>query len=166
MRKLSLALTPVLLAMVATGCQPPPEAEMEMPPTRTAQEVEADFDAFRAEWQDLANADDAAGVAVLYAEDAVYVDVYGTVYSGREAVQGYFEGSFAAASGLVIETTDVLFHGDMVAGYGTFSQTVQGPEGDMTMAGMWQTVSLYQADGSVKIRLHQSMLPAEPPPSM
>ena len=164
MRKLSFALTPILMAMVATGCQPPPEVEME--PARTAQEVEADFEATKAEWQSLANADDPAGVAALYTADAVFVDAFGNVYDGREAIQGYLEGSFPTASDIVIETTSTIFHGDMVAAYGTFSQTVAGPEGDMTMAGMWQTVSLYQPDGSVKLRMHHSMLPAEPPPPM
>ena len=153
MRTMSL----LLLALIAAGCQPP---------HRTAQEAAADFDALRAEWQSLANADDAAAVAAFYAEDAVFTDGFGNLHNGRGAIRGYFEASFPGASDLVIETTDVVFHGDMVAGYGTYSQTVQGPEGDMAIAGMWQTVSMYQPDGSVKILLHQSMLPAEPPPSM
>jgi uncharacterized protein (TIGR02246 family) len=137
---------------------------MEMPLERSAAAVEADFEALRADWQSMAEAGDAAAVAAMYAEDAVFTDVYGTMYSGREAILGYLEGSFAAASDLRIETTDMVFHGDMVAGYGTFSQTVEGPEGPMQMTGMWQTVSMYQEDGSVKIMLHQSMLPAEQPP--
>jgi uncharacterized protein (TIGR02246 family) len=146
------------------ACQPPQEEMAE--PARTAQAVQADFDALRAEWQNLANAGDFAGVAALYAQDAVFIDVYGNVYNGREAISGYLEGSFAAATDLSIQTTDMVVEGDMVAGYGTFSQTVAGPDGDMTMNGMWMTVSLYQPDGSVQIRVHQSMLPAEPPSGM
>lgn len=151
----------ILVAFLAAGCQPPPETEMA--PERTAQQVNADFDVLRADWQNLANADDAAGVAAYYTEDAVLVDAYGNVYEGRAAIQGYFEGSFPSSTDLVIQTRGMKFHGDMVAGYGTFTQTVQGPEGDMVMSGMWQTASMYQADGSVKILLHTSMLPAEPP---
>ena len=124
-----------------------------MEPSRTAVEVEADFDAMRAQWQDLANADDPVGVAAFYAEDAVFSDVYGNVYNGREAIQWYLEGSFATGADLVVETTDVVFHGDMVAGYGTFAQTVTGPEGDMPMQGMWQTVSMYQPDGTILIHV-------------
>ncbi|MFH1765494.1 MAG: nuclear transport factor 2 family protein [Gemmatimonadota bacterium] len=164
MRKLSLALTPILLAMVVGGCQPPPEAEME--PARTAQEAQANFDALRAEWQSLANADDWAAVAEFYTEDAVFTDVSGIVYNGREAIAGYFEGSLPGASDLVIQTADFVVHGDMAAAYGTFSQNVEGPEGPMPMSGMWQTVSLYQADGSLKIHLHQNMIPADMGPSM
>jgi uncharacterized protein (TIGR02246 family) len=153
-----------LLALVAVGCQPPPQADVA--PERTLAEVEADFEALRAEWQSLANADDAAGVAAFYTEDAVFVDTYGNVYSGREAIQAYFEGSFPTGSDLAIETAETVVEGDMAVGRGTFSQTVQGPEGELRLNGMWMTASIYQADGSVKIRMHQSMQPAEPPPSM
>jgi uncharacterized protein (TIGR02246 family) len=152
------------LAFTVFACQSPQEEMAE--PARTAQAVQADFDALRAQWQDLANAGDFAGVAALYAPDAVFIDVYGNVYDGREAISGYLESSFAAATDLDIQTTDMVVEGDMVAGYGTYSQTVTGPEGDMPMSGMWMTVSLYQPDGSVQIRMHQSMLPAEAPPEM
>jgi uncharacterized protein (TIGR02246 family) len=157
MRTLSL----FLVAVLAAACQAPPAEETA--PERTAAQVEADFDALRADWQSMAVADNAEGVAAMYAEDAVFTDVYGNIYNGRDAILGYLQESFAAATDLVIQTTDMLFSGDMVAGYGTFSQTVPGPEGDMVLNGMWQTVSTYQPDGSIQIHYHQSMLPAEPP---
>lgn len=154
----------LVLIPLAVGCAAPAEeAAEDMTPARTAQEVEADFEALRADWQAMAIADDAAGVADYYVEDAVFTDVYGNMFHGRPEILTYLEGSFEAATDLTIETTDVLFHGDMVAGYGTFTQTVAGPDGEMTMMGMWQTVSMYQDDGSIKIHLHQSMFPAEPP---
>jgi uncharacterized protein (TIGR02246 family) len=105
-------------------------------------------------------------VAALYAPDAVFIDVYGNVYNGREAIAGYLESSVQRGTDLTIQNTDLVVEGDMVAGYGTFSQTVTGPEGDMPMNGMWMSVSLYQPDGSLKIRLHQSMVPAESPSGM
>jgi len=163
MRKSLLASIAFLTLLLAAGCQAPPE---QMAPQRTAAEVDAAFETLRADWQSMANADDAAGVAAFYTDDAVFIDVYGNAYEGREAITAYFEGSFASSSALDIQTTDMVVHGDMVAGYGTFSQTVTGPDGEMQMSGMWMTVSLYQADGSVKIRLHQSALPSEPPPGM
>jgi uncharacterized protein (TIGR02246 family) len=163
MRKISLALSPTLLALMAVGCQPPPP---EMAPERTVQEVEDAFDAVRTEWEALANADDAAAVAAFYTEDAVFVDAYGNVYNGRAAIQGYLEASLPTGSGLTIQKSDMVFHGDIVATSGTFSQMVSGPEGEETMTGLWQTVSFFQPDGSILIRMHQSMLPAEPPPEM
>lgn len=166
MRRTLPTFVSFVTALMAVGCQAPPQEAAEEPtPQRTAQEVEADFEALRADWQSLANAGDPAGLAAFYAEDAVLTDPYGNVHSGPEAILGYFEASFASANDLNIETTDIIFHGDMVTGYGTFTQTVQGPEGEMTMAGLWQTVGMYQEDGSPKFLLHQSMIPAEPPPS-
>jgi uncharacterized protein (TIGR02246 family) len=158
MRKLSL----VLLALLALSCQPPPP-EMEIAPERTAAEVDSDFDALRAEWQSMANTGDASGIAALYAEDAAFADPYGNVHTGRAAIQSYLEEMFVSATDFIIETTDIVFQGDMVAGYGAFSETVQRPEGAVNLSGLWQTVSMYQPDGSILILMHQSMLPAEPP---
>ena len=162
MRRIPLVSIPTLLILLAAGCQPPAQ---EMAP-RTMQEVEDAFEAARAEWQALANADDAAGVVAFYTEDAQFTDAYGNVHIGTAAITEYFQQSFAASSDLTIQRTDLAFHGDMIAASGTYSQTVQGPEGAMTMSGLWQTVSLFQPDGSTLIRMHQSMLPSEPPPEM
>ena len=159
------ALPFLALTLLAVGCYAPAEDTVgDMTAARQAMDVESDFEALRAGWQEKAIADDATGVADYYADDAVFTDIYGTVYDGKAAILTYLEGSFAAATDLVIETTEVRFHGDMVAGYGTFTQTVSGPDGDMSIPGMWQTVSMYDADGSLRIILHQSMSPAEPPP--
>lgn len=155
--------TLALGALVLVACQPPAQ---EMAPARSMQEVDNDFEAMRGDWESLANADDASSVAAFYTEDAVFIDVYGSVYNGRAAIQGYFEESFPRSSGLTIQRSDLMAHGDMVAAAGTYSQTIQGPEGEMPMTGMWMTVSMYQPDGSVLIRMHQSMMPAEPPPEM
>ena len=162
MRRTSLVLIPTLFILLTAGCQQPAQ---EMAP-RTVQEVEDAFEAVRAEWQALANADDAAGVAAFYAEDAQFTDPYGNIYTGRAAITEYLQQFFAAASDISIQRSDLVAHGDMMAASGTYSQTVQGPEGAMTMSGMWQTVSLFQPDGSMQLRLHQTMLPAEPPPGM
>lgn len=164
-RKLHSSLLFVAL-LLATACQAPPqEAVEEETPTRTTEQVMSEFDALRAEWQARANAGDPAGVAAFYTQDAVLNDPWGNVHEGHEAILGYLEGSFAEANDLTIATAGVLHHGDMVVGYGTWSQTVPGPTGEMTLAGTWQTVAMYQPDGSPKILLHQSMIPAEPPPS-
>jgi uncharacterized protein (TIGR02246 family) len=160
MRTISFAL----LALMMLACTPPPQEEMA--PTRTAQEVQAAFETLRAEWQDLANAGNGAAVADFYTADATVTEPDGVIYKGREAIAAYFEGAFPGASDLVITTTEHFVHGDLVASHGTFSQTVEGPEGPMSMSGMWQTVSVYQPDGSLKIRLHQNMIPAQLGPPM
>jgi uncharacterized protein (TIGR02246 family) len=160
MRILSFALLPLMIV----ACQPPPQEEMT--PTRTAEAVQAEFESLKAEWQNLANAGDWSAVADFYTADAALTEPDGTVFKGREAIAQYFEGAFQEASDLVIETTETFVHGDVVAAYGTFSQTVEGPDGPMPMSGLWQTVNYYDADGSLKIRLHQNMIPAQLEPPM
>lgn len=152
-----------LLALILVGCQPSPQTGT--PPTRTAEEIQADFESVRAKYQDLANAGNAAAVADLYTTDAVLVEPDGTVLNGREAIAEYLGKAFPGVSDLVIQTSGSFVHGDVGAGYGTFSQTVLGTEGPMTMSGMWQTVCVYAADGSLKIRLQLDMIPAQLGPS-
>jgi uncharacterized protein (TIGR02246 family) len=148
-----------LLALILVGCQPSPQAGT--PPARTADEMRADLNSLRAEYQDLANAGNAAAVADLYTTDAVLVEPDGTVLKGREAIAQYLGKSLQGASDLVIQTSEDFVHGDVVAAYGTFSETVLGTDGPLPMSGMWQMVGVYAADGSLKIRLHMDMIPAE-----
>ena len=160
MRMLLLSPVSLLLAFVAMGCQPPVQ---ELAPLRTAEQVEADVEAMRMAWLNAANSGDAAGVASFYTDDAVFVDPYGVVHQGRTAIERYFEQSLARSSGYDIVTEGIVFEGDMGAGYGTYSSTLQGPEGPVPSGGRWQNVSLYQPDGSLKMRLQISMIPAPMP---
>jgi uncharacterized protein (TIGR02246 family) len=159
MRKIPLVTIPALLVLVATGCEPSvPEA-----PARTDQQVQADVEALRSQWQELANADDLAGVVATYTEDAVYIDQYGTVHDGRTAISTAFEQSLPLVSGYEIQTSGTVFGGDMVAAHGTWTATMTTSAGSTAMNGLWVVVSLYQPDGSLKIRIHQGMIPATPP---
>jgi uncharacterized protein (TIGR02246 family) len=160
MRKVVLFPVPALLVFMAMGCQPPAQ---EMEPLRTAGQVEADVEALRVAWLNAANSGDAAGVASFYTDDAVFVDPYGIVHQGRAALEMYWEQSLTRSSGYDIVTEGIIFEGDMGAGYGTWSATLQGPEGPVPTGGRWHTVSLYQPDGSLKLRLHVSMIPAPMP---
>ena len=156
MRKLLLVAIPAITIMLATACQPPAE---EAPPARTAEQVQADVDALRATWQELANADNAAGVADLYTEDAVFIDQYGGTNSGKAAIATYFERGLPQVAGYDIKVVGTVHDGDLVASYGTWSAMM----GEMPASGMWQTVGQYQADGTLKLRVHSSMVPAPAP---
>jgi uncharacterized protein (TIGR02246 family) len=155
--------TLAIFALFIPACQPPAQ---EMAPARSAEQVQADMEAMRTTWLDLANAGDAAGVAALYTDDVVYLDPYGGVHRGRAAVEGYYTQSLARSSGWELQIEESVTHGDMVAGYGTWSGTAMAPEGAAPMSGMWHNVSVYQPDGSLQIRFSLAMLPAEPPPEM
>jgi len=159
MRKIPLVTIPALLALVATGCEP----AVQETAARTDSQVQADVDALRSQWQELANADDLAGVVATYTEDAVYIDQYGVVHDGRTAISAAFEQSLPLVSGYEIQTTATMSQGDMVVARGTWAATMTAPSGPTAMNGMWVTVGLYQADGSLKLRFHQGIIPATPP---
>jgi ketosteroid isomerase-like protein len=156
MRTLQSAAIPALIVLLATGCQPPAEEPI---PIRTVEQAQADVEALRARWQELANADDFAGVASLYTEDASLLDQYGGTSAGKAAIAAYFEKSLPLISGYDIKVTETLLEGNMVTSYGTWSGTM----GETPLAGGWQTVGMYQPDGSLKLRLHFSTVPAPAP---
>jgi ketosteroid isomerase-like protein len=162
MCKVSLFPVSTLLALMAMGCQP---VAQEAAPARTDAQVQADVESLRTTWQDLANAGDAAGVAALYTDDALYVDPYGGVHQGTAAIVEYLSGAFTRSSGWELRTEGSVIHGEMVAGHGSWSATPNAPEGAPAMGGHWQNVSVYQPDGSLKIRLSLAMIPATPPAS-
>ncbi len=152
-----IPLLPVLLVLTA-GCQAPPDAGGPIA-TRTTSEVEADLDAMTSAWVAMANADDAAGVAALYLDDALYVDPAGEVYDGRDQIQAYLEETFSQASGLESERLGHMSDGDLVVHHGRYSTQVMdeaSTEGVVTNTGRWVIVSEYQPDGSLRIRLHQN----------
>ncbi len=157
---------PLFLALVVAGCGPTQQREAEPAPGRSLMQATADYDALRQQFMTLGNEQDAQGIAGLFTQDGVIIDFMGNVYQGTAAIAAYFTDTLAGASGLTAETTDVWMHGDVVAGYGTFSQTVQGAEGDTPMSGMWQNVCVYEPDGSLKIQMQMVMVPAQAPPAV
>jgi ketosteroid isomerase-like protein len=163
MRTIRIAPLPTLLILLAAGCQPPAE---EAAPARTAEQAAADIEAVKTSWVEMANAGDAAGVAALFTDDAVYVDPYGAVHQGRTAIEAYYTETFTRSSGWELQIEGSMVAGGMVAGYGTWSATPMAPEGAAPMNGRWQNVSVYQPDGSLEISLSLAMLPAEPPAEM
>ncbi len=116
LRNVALAATALV---VLTGCQPP------------AQDTAADIAALKADaptWFERYNAGDAAGVAALYAEDAVVLAPGAPKVEGRAAIQGFLASDIATskAAGLTFHgdaVTDVGVAGDMGWVTGTFSVT-------------------------------------------
>jgi ketosteroid isomerase-like protein len=155
MRRLPLVPIPVLMVLLATGCQPSAEPIQ----VRTPDEMQADVEALRA------SADDFAGVAALYTTDAYYVDQYGGVHDGQAAISGYFEQSLPLSAAYDIMIDGSVTGDDLVASYGTWSATLTGPEGEVPASGRWQTVGVYEPDGTLKLRLHFALVPAPAPPA-
>jgi uncharacterized protein (TIGR02246 family) len=161
MRKVVLFPVPALLVFMAIGCQPP---EQELAPLRTLEQVRADAEVLTATWVEMANAEDAAGVASTYTEDAVFLDPYGNVIQGRAAIEGYFRQSFATrTSNFESLIDDMVILGDAVASYGTWSATIEGLPSEFPGPWRWMALGVYQPDGSFKTRLQLAMIPAPMP---
>jgi uncharacterized protein (TIGR02246 family) len=159
MRKIVLVAA-ILLALVTIGCQTPAP---QPAPGRTADQVQADAEALRAKWVEMANAGNAAGLASLYTEDAVYTDPYGAVHQGRAAIEAYFTQSFTRVAGYDIKMDATSINGDVAIGHGTWSAKPKSPEGAPPIGGRWINVNAYQPDGTPKIRWSLSMIPAPVP---
>lgn len=96
----TLALT--LLLMV--GCA--------APATDNTDEARAGIEATNAQFMAAVSQDDAAGVAACYTENGQIMPPNGETASGREAVQGFFQGFIDAGLNVRLETVEVEGHGD------------------------------------------------------
>ena len=105
-------------------------------------------ESFRAAWA----ASDAAGLAKLYAEDAVRVisDQQLPIY-GRSAVQSSLEGSFAdeTNSTTISITTEVVrfLSSDIILGSGTYD--IKNASGETVRSGLWSNAFRLLEDGSL-----------------
>ena len=130
-----------------------PMAEMEAEPQMDAAAVDAEMNRIRDAWISAAEAGDAAGIAALYAEDAVFVGATGDRMEGRQAIeQGMSQGLNVTSMEVTSLVRDV--GPDLIADMGTYSQTVEGEQGEETVEGYYIAVSKRQADGSWKIVQH------------
>jgi uncharacterized protein (TIGR02246 family) len=161
MRTVVLFPVTLLLAFMAMGCQPPVQ---ELAPLRTVEQVRADAEGLVANWVEMANAGDAAGVAATYTQDAVFLDPYGNVIQGRAAIEEYFRQSFATrTSNYESLIDDMVILGDAVASYGIWSATIEGLPLEFPGPWRWMALGVYEPDGSFKTRLQLAMIPAPMP---
>lgn len=145
-------------AMEAMEPGPGQPATMDTAADRQALEAMAE------EWQQAANADDAAAVAALYTRDAMFVSSTGSA-EGPQAIQQMLGESFQQAGELEITPGEVSMSGDVAWGNGTFSQTVTAGGAEQTVEGDYLVVVLRQPDGTWKIARHFSVTsPPEGPP--
>jgi uncharacterized protein (TIGR02246 family) len=108
---------------------------------------------------------DAAGIAALYSDDAIFLTTDGPVY-GRAAIEKAEAGLFK-----VIITSEpakldqVIMIGDaMRLRTGSWSVMVQSPNGPMPVKGYWSSTDVRDGD-SWKIRMETSNITMSPPPA-
>lgn len=122
----------------------------------------ADVEQAQAQWIQLAEAGDAAGVAQLYDADAVMLVGDGEPMVGRQAIQAGL--SFEGLTGMEINTQYTELGIELVSTWGTYAQTYQTPEGaEQTVSGTFLAVARRQADDTWQIVYHMSIPDAAMP---
>ena len=118
----------------------------------------------RTTWKDLADKKDSAGVAALYADDAILVGDGIPYANGRSEIQTRLGQMFAASSIESIDSKETDVGGNIAFDYGTFTQTVTPPKGKpMTVNGYYIVTLKKGADGTWKMYRHLSTAtPAKP----
>ena len=168
MRTIPFLLT-VLLVLVI-GCAPEPTEDVAQPATTTPQTEAAaaqsdemavdEINQVRSAWIEAAEADDAAGVAALYADDAVFVSEMSGAVRGADALEQHWTEMFAMVSDMNVEAEKTEVSGDLAYDYGTFSQTVTPPDGEPTELTGHYIVVLKRDGGEWKIVRQLSVSPA------
>lgn len=111
-----------------------------------------------ASWEQAYEGGDAAAVAALYSEDAIYLPPYMEAVRGRAAVEARMAEQIAATSArdITIERTEHGGSGDLSYGIGTYVLEMQmGDMGEsMTENGKYLTLAKRSADGTWHIYAH------------
>lgn len=117
--------------------------------------IEAEVGQVRDAWADAAMAGDAAAIGSLYADDAVLAGPEGELAEGRQAIEEAL--NIDGVTDMDISAIHTEVGTDMVSEVGTFSQTLQTPEGEeQTVSGRYMVVLGLQEDGNWRIVHHMS----------
>ena len=147
--KFSISALLLCTVLLATACGTTPPAQTTMAPADPAP-----INDLRTRFAAAYNAGDAAGVADLYAEDAVSMPDHHAAVVGKAAIQQYLQELFAQyTANLTITPVDTEISGDLAHEHGTFAMTVTPKAGGnaMTDNGNYLVILKRQADGSWKI---------------
>jgi len=140
------ALLPLFLVVAACGAATPEQAAAPAP----APADPAPINQLRNDFLAAYNAGDAAAIAALYAEDAVYQPDHGPAVEGRAAIQQYFEQVFATVDVTTqITPGETEIVGDMAHEHGTFMATATPKAGGdpMMTHGKYLVIAERGADG-------------------
>lgn len=164
MRTTVVALTALALAACAKTSTLPTDttastASAAMPAAGTA-DAEAAIGKVRDAWVAAADKKDAAAVAGMYTDDAVFVSSENPVANGRSAIQAAFAKSFPVTTNLKVSSEKTEVGGDLAYDYGTYSEHITPPKAKaMDLTGTYLVVLKKQSDGSWKIVRHLSTTP-------
>jgi len=118
----------LLLALVSVM---PSTASAQIPDSVIPlQTVVSETNRFRAEYADYFNKKDIAGLATMYAPDAIFTAEDGTRYSGVEAIKAYFTKLAPTMPHIVVTSESLLSFGGTAIDMGTI--TMHPPGGGET----------------------------------
>lgn len=149
-----------LLGLAISGCEVP--GAEEGAPAGTAGTVAEGADTmetYRAleqidvQWEEAANAGDAAAIAALYTEDGTLLPPNAEIAEGREEIQAVLQ-AYIDAGMTNVDFTRVKAgaSGDLAYEVGRYSLDVPGPGGDLvTDRGKYVIVARRQPDGSWRL---------------
>jgi len=156
MRSLSnMVAAAVTLPLALVACQPQASSDaMGGDDAQMMTEATAAIDNVRSAFEQAVNAGDQAGMAALYAPDAVMLAPDGSMTNGAQAIAQMFLGNPAVSySDLsIVPDGGPTVVGDVAYETGSYTQTMtpQGGQG-MPVSGRYLVVLRKQADGSWKL---------------
>jgi uncharacterized protein (TIGR02246 family) len=107
-------------------------------------------------WVQSYNKHDAAPIAKMYTQDAMYFTPTGEMYTGPSGVQKYLEETWKQSPKVQIKVDTKQIRGlkpDVAVGHGTYELTnAMGPDGKpMTMKGPWVATFMMQGERWVAV---------------
>ncbi|HEX6064449.1 MAG TPA: SgcJ/EcaC family oxidoreductase [Longimicrobiales bacterium] len=148
--------------LLAAACQQAEQTEATADVSEKASGVvPAAVGELRNAWIAASERDDAASVAAMYTEDAIFMTSDGATLNGRAEIEAGLAESFKAGSGLTVTEESAETSGDVVYSTGEWKQKITMPDGKSVDAeGRYLVISKLQADGTWKITRHVSILKA------
>ena len=104
-------------------------------------------------WEKCANARDARGIADLYTETATLLPPGMPTITGRQNIQGFWQGFFdAGASDAKLKSIKISSSGDLAYEVGEYSAMMPQPSGGTALgSGKYLVVFERQQDGHLKM---------------
>jgi uncharacterized protein (TIGR02246 family) len=158
MRFRAVAISCILL--LAAACQQAEQTEATADVSEKGSGIDPAAAAeLRNGWIAAAERDDAAAVAAMYAEDAIFMTGDGATLNGRAAIEAGLAESFKANSGLTVTEESSEASGDVSYSTGQWQQKIATPDGKTVDAeGRYLVITKLQTDGTLKIVRHVSII--------
>lgn len=155
----NFALAVGTLALLITGCAEKKAVEQAAPKPSAQQDIMALRSSLIDGYANAYNGKDAAGVASLFAADAIRMSPDKPVTVGREAIQSEYQAAFAEIEKLYSQITfaetsnDAAVSGDWayMSGAWTWSGNPKAGGKPVDLKGKWLMVAQRQPDGAWKI---------------